>query len=138
MLEVSNTDRFKRLGVSRFIEDRLTEVTHAYLPESISASERDLADPLRVFERGDRPLRPMPAVFAPCGKLDPLSDDTRRLGEALTSLGVTCETRFYEMGHHAFHAFVVFENARQCWRDTFDFLGRYIPGQVTPVPFSPQ
>lgn len=138
IFEVSNPDRFQRMRVSRFIQDRLTEVTHAYLPDAIAIEERDLADPLRVFERGDRPDRPLPPFFAPCGALDPLSDDTRRLGTALGNLGASCETRFYERGHHAFHAFVVFDNARQCWRDTFEFLGRHITGQLTPVPFRPQ
>jgi acetyl esterase len=138
MFEVSNTDRFASMGVSRFVLDRMVEVTHAYLPETISEHERDLADPLRLFERGERPLHPLPPFFAPCGAIDPLADDTRRLGEALGKLGVRCETRLYDGGHHAFHAFVLFKNARQCWRDTFEFLGDYIPGQLTPVPPIPQ
>ncbi len=138
IFEVSNTHRFRSLGVSRFVEDRLVEVTREYLPDTLSALELELANPLHIFERGDPPARPLPPFFAPCGALDPLHHDTLRLGAALPKLGAVCETRLYDRGHHAFHAFVLFPNARQCWRDTFDFLGRYITGQLTPVPPSPQ
>ncbi len=137
IFEVSNPERFER-KVSRFVLDRLSEVTHAYLPEDVPIESRDLADLLHLFEREERPERPLPPFFVPCGALDPLHDDTLRLGRALRTIGASCETRLYERGHHAFHAFVLFPNARRCWEDTFEFLGRHITGQVTPVPPRPQ
>lgn len=129
LLEVSNPQRFRQLmKLSRFVEDRIVEVSEAYLPSAIGVRERDLADPLCLFERGDRPDRPLPPIFAPCGTADPLHDDVRRLGIAMERLGAQCEVRFYDREHHAFHALVFRANARQCWRDTFAFLERHVSG----------
>ena len=94
--------------------------------EARPSANTDLADPLLVFERGDRPQRPLPPFFAPVGTLDPIIDDTRRLAAALPKVGATCEARYYELGTHAFHAFLFWSLARRCWRDTFEFLGRHV------------
>ena len=41
---------------------------------------------------------------------------------ALARLGAACDARYYRGGTHAFMALVWQARARQCWRDTFDFL----------------
>ena len=130
MLQVTDAERFARTDnrVTAFLNDRILEVSRAYLRGVDLEDERalDLADPLVTLERGDAPERPLPPFFVPCGADDPILDDSRRLEAALQKLGVACEARYYEGGHHAFHAFVNFENARQCWRDKLDFLDRHV------------
>ncbi len=127
LLQVSDTQRFKRRWpqMSGFINDRLEEVTDAYLGATAHHPElQELADPLLVLEGKSQPDRPLPAFFAPCGTKDPLLDDTRRLQAALQLRGVPCEARFYPGELHAFHALVFRERARECWADTFQFLDR--------------
>jgi len=48
-----------------------------------------------------------------------------KIERALRRLGGTAEARYYEGGVHAFHAFVFAKQARRCWRDQFEFLGRH-------------
>lgn len=130
LLQVSDTRRFKRRWphMSGFIADRLEEVTEAYLGEPLEIDPvlRELADPLVVLERGDRPDRPLPPFFAPCGTKDPLLDDTRRLERALHALGVPCEAKLYPGELHAFHALVMRQNAKRCWADTYRFLDQHV------------
>jgi acetyl esterase/lipase len=128
--QVSNPDRFRRNTknrrlFSRFLQDRFAEIADAYLGgvEPDGPGFLDLADPLLFLERGDKPQRPLPPFFAPVGRWDPLMDDTLRLKAALDAIGVRCEAPLYK-GHHAFHAFVMAREARRCWADTFEFLGR--------------
>jgi acetyl esterase len=127
VLQVSDPGRYTRSNprLSRFIGDRINEVTSAYLrPNHRHPPELlDFADPLLVFERGQVPRRPLPAFFAPVGKSDPVRDDTSRLKVALDNMGVTCEARFYR-GHHAFHALILDPEALRCWREWFEFLDR--------------
>ena len=133
ILQVSDTERFgRRKKLSRFLLDRLTEVEHAYLAgwTNPGPGELDLADPLLVFERGEKPDRPLPPFFAPVGTADPLLDDTRRLKIALDRLGVPCEARYYKGEGHAFHAFVFRKAARLCWTDGFEFLTRSLVDAV--------
>lgn len=122
LFDVSRVERFSHL-VS-FHRDRLEEVTDAYLDgvRLDDARTLELADPLTVFERGDRPQRPLPSFFLPCGTWDALLDDTRRLHAALLALGARARKEEYARGPHAFHAFVFTPAARRCWRDTFAFL----------------
>lgn len=122
LFDVSNVERFAHLGPLH--RDRLEEVTDAYLDgvRLDDARTLELADPLTVFERGDRPHRPLPPFFLPCGTWDALLDDTRRLHSALRALGVRSREEEYARGPHAFHAFVFTPAARRCWRDTFGFL----------------
>ena len=125
ILQVSDTARFaRRKKMSGFVADRLTEVENAYLAgwHDAKPGELDMADPLVVLERGQKPDRPLPPFFAPVGTADPLLDDTRRLKAALDRLGVPCEARYYKGEAHAFHAFVFREAARLCWRQGFEFL----------------
>jgi acetyl esterase len=127
LFQVSEPRRFRRRfpQLAPFVEDRIVEVSEAYLGRT-RAESLDLADPLLLFERGERPLRPLPPFFVPCGTRDPLLDDTRRLEAALQKLGVTCEARYYEGEMHAFHALVFREPARRCWGHTYAFLDRWV------------
>jgi acetyl esterase len=127
VLQVSDPERFVReRKVGNFIADRLAEVADSYLHghRKSELSRLELADPLLVLERGERPERPLPPFFATCGTGDVLIDDSHRLERALQRLGVDCEARYYDGELHAFHAFVFLPNARRCWRDTFEFLER--------------
>lgn len=130
ILQVSDPARFaRRRRIPRFIADRIEEVSEAYLfgHERATPEELELADPLRVLERGVPPERPLPPFFAAVGTKDPLLDDTRRLEAALARLGVTCEARYYPGELHAFHALVFRRSAQDCWRRTFGFLDRVVP-----------
>jgi len=125
ILQVSDPARFaRRKKLSRFLADRLEEVSEAYLfgHEHATPEELELADPLRVLERGDRPARPLPPFFAGVGTKDPILDDTRRLQAALDAMGVPCDARYYKGEPHAFHALVFTRSARDCWQRTFEFL----------------
>jgi acetyl esterase len=123
--QVSDVDRFHRnKRLSRFIRDRLEEVSHAYLlgQQRLSPEERELADPLLVLESGRKPDRGLPPFFLPVGTRDLLQDDTRRLHDALWRLGADCDARYYAGEAHAFHALIWRKNARACWKATFEFL----------------
>ena len=123
--QVSDVDRLKRkMPLSRFVWDRIREVSRAYLLRQgeLPREELELADPLLFLERGPTPDRPLPPFFVPVGTRDPLLDDTRRLDDALRNLGVHCDARYYAEEAHAFHALIWRKNARACWKDTFDFL----------------
>jgi acetyl esterase len=124
VLQVSDPQRFsRRRRLPAFVQDRLDEVSHAYLrgarPDTHGGLE--LADPLVLLERGEAPERALPPFFAVVGTRDPLLDDTRRLKRALDRLGVRCDVRYYPGELHAFHALVFRPNAVQCWRDTYRF-----------------
>jgi acetyl esterase len=129
VFQVSDMARLKRRKprMSSFIADRLHEVEHAYLGEPPYACSLDLADCVHVFERKEKPARPVPPFFLPVGTKDPLLPDTRRLAEALRAMNVEAEARYYPGELHAFHALVMRETARRCWADTFAFLDRHVP-----------
>lgn len=129
VFQVSDMDRLRRRkpGMSPFIADRLREVENAYLGAGPHAVSLDLADPVSVFERQEKPARPLPPFFLPVGTKDPLLPDTRRLADALRGMGVVAEDRYYDGEVHAFHALVMRRAARECWTDTFRFLDRYVP-----------
>jgi acetyl esterase len=131
MLQVTDTERFgRRRQLPRWISDRLSEVTEAYLGSTVAHESRLLADPLVALERlaESKPAiaRPWPAFFASVGTRDPLLDDTRRLEQALSRLGVTQKTRYYPGELHAFQALVYREQARRCWQETYEFLDRHL------------
>ena len=129
MLQVSDPARFlrRKSTLGTFVNDRIAEVSSAYLDGAIRTSPGalELADPLVVLERGLAPDRPLPPFFIPVGTKDPVLDDSRRLKSALDRLGTPSEIRFYEGEVHAFHAFVWRKNAQQCWKDTFTFLDQH-------------
>ena len=125
MLEVSNVERFARIRkMPKFIQDRIEEVTDAYLlnQASLPAGELELANPLHIFEGGRQPDRRLPAFFLPVGADDVIADDTRRLFDALKRMDADCDACYYPNEGHAFHALIWKDNARACWRHTFDFL----------------
>jgi acetyl esterase len=128
VLQVSDMERLRRRkpGMSSFIADRLAEVESAYLGSGEPTCSRDLADPLLVVERGEAPSRPLPPFFLPVGTRDPLLPDTRRMAAALRKLGVEAVDAYYPGELHAFHALVMRESARKCWRDTFEFLDKHV------------
>jgi acetyl esterase len=127
LFQVSDMLRLHRRKprMSSFIKDRLVEIEEAYLGGASAICSRDLADPVCVLERGQRPDRPLPPFFLPVGTRDPVLPDTRRMAEALRAIGTTAEVRYYPGAPHAFHAFVPLPDARRCWADTFAFLERH-------------
>lgn len=128
MFQVSDIARFaRRRKLPSWLMDRLHEVAHAYLPTVAPPEGTELADPLLVLERGERPARPLPPFFMPVGTKDPLLDDSRRMGRALDALGVQNSVKYYKGEVHAFHAFVFREQARLAWKDTFAFLDTVLP-----------
>src|SRR5581483_1456480 len=118
-LQVSDTDRFFRRNkkLPAFLRDRLTEINEAYLigADASAPGGLELADPLLVLERGEKPARPLPPFFVSVGTKDPVLDDTRRMKAALDRMGVPCEARYYPGELHAFQAMVFLPNARRCW-----------------------
>jgi acetyl esterase/lipase len=134
ILQVSDTDRFRRRKkkISPYLADRLTEVEHAYLRniDRMSPLERELADPLLILERGEKPQRPLPAFFAPVGTGDLLLDDSRRLVAALEKMNVPAAACYYPRELHAFHAMVFRRAARQCWKDIFGFLDQHMGSET--------
>ncbi|MBR59257.1 MAG: hypothetical protein CMH54_14725 [Myxococcales bacterium] len=129
ILQVSNTERLVQSEkLPNWIKDRVLSTSEGYLPDPHCApGEHPLADPLVVIEENLQPERPLPPFFIPVGTRDPLLDDTRRLGAALDAHGVPNETAYYDGEVHAFHAMMWKKGARQCWRDTFAFLNRFVP-----------
>lgn len=124
ILEVSDTARFGRRGVSTLVRDRIEEVEDAYLggAERHELGGVELADPLRVLERGHAPDRPLPPFFASVGTADALLDDTRRLAAALGAMGVRCDAHYYPGQLHAFQALGITAAASDHWRKTYAFL----------------
>lgn len=128
VFQVSDLARFKRRKphISSFVHGRLVAVERSYLGSGPWPCSLDLADPVVVLERGARPERPLPPFFLPVGTKDPLLPDTRRMASALRTLGVEAVDRYYPGELHAFHAFLMREAARECWKDTFAFLERQL------------
>jgi acetyl esterase len=129
LLQVSDTQRFNRERARPFspwVQDRFDEIALEYLGGLVDhqPGAHDLADPLVFLERGERPDRPLPRMFAPVGTGDPLVQDTRRLKAALDRLGVPCTPAYYPREPHAFQMFIWRPQARQCWRDTMSWMSR--------------
>ncbi|MBM4376479.1 MAG: alpha/beta hydrolase [Deltaproteobacteria bacterium] len=131
VLQVSEIERLRRRWphMSEFINDRLVEVSTAYLGEDLTRHGRtlELADPLTVLESDRAPERELPPCFATCGTSDPLVADTQRLARALEMRGVQHEAHYYPGELHAFQALVWRPQARQCWQHTYRFLDRHCP-----------
>jgi acetyl esterase len=131
MLQVSDVGRLKERWphLSTFVNDRLVEVSAAYLgsqPENHGAT-LELADPLRFIEGDRAPDRALPPCFAACGTADPLVADTQRLAAALAARNVPHRAHYYPGELHAFHALVWRPEAQRCWQDTYAFLDEHCP-----------
>jgi acetyl esterase/lipase len=129
--EVSNVDRFA--GDRRFHATgytRVNQIRSLYLPNyrSLSKAERALAEPLQVLaalaEAGAGLPAGYPSFFLPVGALDPVIGDTERLAAVLAKLGQKDRLRVYPGVGHAFYAAPGGVQAKLCWADITDFLGR--------------
>ncbi len=131
LLQVSRPERYlEQDALPRWVRIRLRAICRSYLPNDSGDPDRfAMADPLRVLEKAPPPERPLPPVFAPCGRFDPIADDTRRLGVALRERGVPFDVRWYD-GHHAFNAIIWSREARRCWADQDAFLREYASGDA--------
>jgi acetyl esterase len=107
-----------------FMDDRYAELEDMY-PQWRDGRLvlHDLINPVVLLER-EQPRRALPPFFLPVGGRDHLKYDNERLERALRAHGADVEARVYDGEIHAFHAFVIREKAKQCWRDHFDFLER--------------
>lgn len=119
LLQVSDPERFRRRkpALPPWLEDRIVEVSSAYL----GGARGGFADPLLVFEQ-ETPDRPLPPMLAIAGTRDPILDDTRRLGHAITALGGRCDVSIHPGGVHAFHAVFWRDPGRAAWTAQLDFL----------------
>jgi acetyl esterase len=131
LFQVSDPGRFTReKGLPGWLQDRIDEVTDAYLP---GGAPHDLADPLLVLERNDPFERPLPPFHLSCGTADPLIDDTRRMAAALRARRVDHEVSYWPGGFHAFHMFVFRSDARRLWKEMLAFTHRRVAGTEEPV-----
>ncbi len=99
-------------------QDVIDHTSDCYLGDLVGHA---LADPLIEVEALDS-AQDWPAFFVPCGTADPIHQDSQRLVAALRRLAVDVEGRDYPGEAHSFHGYIWREQARQCWRDTFEFL----------------
>ena len=129
LFQVSDLARLKRRKpqMSLFVSDRIVEIERMYLGKGPWEHGLDLADPVVMVERGEKPARPLPPFFLPVGTRDPLLPDSRRLGRALRALGGEAIERYYRGEIHAFHALVFRGVARECWSDIYAFLDGHVP-----------
>ena len=135
IFQVSDAERFaRRRRLPYVVRKTLEDVASLYLRGADLGQPGgiELADPLLVFERGERPVRPLPAFFLPVGTRDPLLDDTRRMRRALEALGVAVQAHYYRGEMHAFHALVLRQRARDCWTDIFAFLDQHLRSSAAP------
>ena len=125
LLQVSNAERYlRRAELPEWVRGRILAVCRGYLPDESGDPDRfAMADPLRFLETAGPPERSLPWIFAPCGRSDPLADDTRRLETALGVHRVPSEIAWYE-GIHAFHALIWSRSSTACWADQDAFLRR--------------
>jgi acetyl esterase len=136
--EVSDIDRLLTgrgypAAVRRWVEG----IEESYLPAAVrSQVPTELADPLRILERGAQPDQPLPPFFLSVGSADPLLLDSRRLHWALIQQGVPSELEVYEGEGHAFQMMTWRRHAKASWAATFDFLRREAP-QAGPVERKP-
>ena len=128
-LQITDPGRLsRRRKLPRYVNRLLEGMRDSYLRglRDPTPSELELADPLHVFERRERPDRPLPGFVGPIGTRDPLLAATRRLERALRTMGVECEARYYEGELHAFHALVWRRQAKRCWREQLAFMDRVL------------
>ncbi len=129
LFEVGNAHRFREIARDSWTITKIAieQVSRAYVPHARAHDrEHDLANPLTMLEGWHALHRPLPPFFVPCGTLDPLLDDTRRLEAVLRARGVDHEARYYDGEIHAFHALWWRAAAKRCWSDTLGFVARQL------------
>lgn len=132
--QVTDWERLRRRKptLKPFVLDRLREVCEGYLGEDEPTGHAaHLADPVVALESGVELARPWPDTLAICGTKDPLLDDSRRLTQAIQTLGGHAELKIHPGEIHAFHAFVWRRAAQQAWAEQFEFLARRFPEHPT-------
>lgn len=127
-LQTSRPARLRRAGVSELAAGIARDAARSYLGRSADhpGQEQALADPLCIVEAMHAPSR-LPPIFMAAGLDDPVVADSQRLERELIRLGSPCSAHFYAGEPHAFHVMFWRENALRCWRDSFEFLHRYLP-----------
>lgn len=88
--------------------------------------DNSFADPLLILEDESEPDRPLPAVYAMIGGNDILLSDTKRLEKNLIKRNVSHDIQYYPDENHVFHLLFWKKQARQAWRDSFQFLSKYV------------
>jgi acetyl esterase len=131
-LQVSEPQRYRRAGVSALAARIARDAAQSYLGESAGTPGTELADPLRVIESmaADSTL---PPIFIAAGGADPVRPDSERLEDALRQQHATHLARYYPGETHAFHMMFWRIQALQCWRESFDFLQRFVSPQPSPI-----
>jgi acetyl esterase len=113
--------------VPRWAKGLLRDAARSYVGDDLAGVvERcPLASPLRILEAGS-PDRPLPPFFAAVGTRDPLIRCSKRLKAALDALGSPCELHLSPGEIHGYDAFMWRPMAKEKWRATHAFLGRWM------------
>lgn len=123
-LQVSAPERYRRPGVPALAARIARDAARSYLGRAQGTPGTALADPLLVVESMSAGAE-LPPVFVASGGADPARDDSLRLARALQRLGLPCTARDYAGETHAFQLLFWRRQARQCWRESFEFLQRH-------------
>ena len=127
-LQVSDTERFSQMKISRLVQYRTQMIQKKYLPASLGAQEKEweLADPLCVLEKLASQNQKLPAHFSkvliPVGGSDPVLDDSLRLKKVFEKLEHTAELKVYDHAPHALYAMPWHGQYEKCWNDIARFL----------------
>lgn len=124
-LQVSEPQRYRRAGVSALAARIASDAARSYLGGSAGMPGTELADPLLVIESMPTGAA-LPPIFIATGGADPALPDSERLEETLRRQHATCVARYYPGEAHAFHMMFWRRQALQCWRESFDFLQRFV------------
>jgi len=125
-LEASRPERFERFDeLSLILKYYIRDISQAYLPvlNPYSDEELELANPLTLFEKQVDFGRPLPRIFVPVGTSDPVLNDSQRFEVALNNYEGDFQFKYYSGEPHVFHGMLWKQSAKDCWRDTFRFLG---------------
>ncbi len=127
-LQTSKPERYRRAGVSALAAGIATDASRSYLGKFAQhpGAEHALADPLCLVEAMTR-AQNLPPIFIAAGLADPVAADSQRLEDALKRLRSEHAAHYYPGETHAFHVMFWREQAIRCWRDSFEFLRRYLP-----------
>jgi len=102
LLQVSDPERYGRdVPAPAVLRWRLPQITRDYLGDATESTA--YADPLCAIEQGDDRAEGWPTIFALCGTLDPIADDTRRLTRACRRRRLPVEETWIEGAGHGFH-----------------------------------